>query len=86
MYRRFMQDRLQILHSDSIACFCRLVPFERKPKGHSGAAESGSDDDEPEVALEDQFILRLPPGGLCDQLRDMVRKREVPEEVGITFR
>ena len=45
-------------------------------------ALSGSEDeDEPEAAVEEHLILRLPAGQMCERLRESVRKREVPEDV-----
>ncbi|KAL1916385.1 uncharacterized protein VTP21DRAFT_5576 [Calcarisporiella thermophila] len=49
------------------------------------ASSDVSDGEEADVAIEEQFILRLPPGDMCTQLREMVRKREVPEDVSFTF-
>lgn len=43
---------------------------------------SGSEDeDEPEAAIEEHLILRLPEGEMCEQFREMVRRREIPEDV-----
>lgn len=48
---------------------------------------SGSEDElEPDVAIEEQFILRMPPGDACNKLRDMVRKRDVTDDVKFVFK
>ncbi|GAB5592585.1 hypothetical protein Unana1_07485 [Umbelopsis nana] len=48
---------------------------------------SGSEDElEPDVAIEEQFILRMPPGDACNKLRDMVRRRDVTEDVKFVFK
>ena len=48
---------------------------------------SGSEDElEPDVAIEEQFILRMPPGDACNKLRDMVRKRDVTDGVKFVFK
>ncbi|KAJ3273094.1 hypothetical protein HK104_004336 [Borealophlyctis nickersoniae] len=44
------------------------------------------DDEEDKAPLEEHFILRMPPGEPADTLREAVRKREVPEHVGIVFK
>jgi transcription initiation factor TFIID subunit 7 len=48
---------------------------------------SGSEDElEPDVAIEEQFILRMPPGEACSKLREMVRRRDVTEDVKFVFK
>ncbi|KAG0197298.1 hypothetical protein BGX28_009189 [Mortierella sp. GBA30] len=54
----------------------------------AGAGGKDSDDDnedEPEVSIEEQFILRLPPGEMCDRFREKVIAREVDESVKLRF-
>ncbi|KAF7727415.1 hypothetical protein EC973_007579 [Apophysomyces ossiformis] len=49
--------------------------------------QSGSEDeDEPEAAVEEHLILRVPPGDMCDRLHDYVRRREIPEDVKLHFK
>ncbi|KAI9005490.1 TAFII55 protein conserved region-domain-containing protein [Phycomyces nitens] len=50
-------------------------------------AHSGSDDeDEPEAAIEEHLILRLPAGNMSDRLHEYVRKREIPDDVRLHFK
>ncbi|KAF9092826.1 hypothetical protein BGX29_010264 [Mortierella sp. GBA35] len=66
--------------------------------GRAGSALAGDDDDdkgakdsdddneeEPEVSIEEQFILRLPPGEMCDRFREKVIAREIEESVKLKF-
>ncbi|KAI9261532.1 TAFII55 protein conserved region-domain-containing protein [Phascolomyces articulosus] len=55
--------------------------------GNTNGGQSGSEDeDEPEAAIEEHLILRLPQGEMCEQLRECVRKREVPEDVKLQMK
>ncbi|KAF9931250.1 hypothetical protein FBU30_010575 [Linnemannia zychae] len=66
--------------------------------GRAGSALGNDDDDdkggkdsdddneeEPEVSIEEQFILRLPPGEMCDRFREKVIAREIDESVKLKF-
>ncbi|KAI9480765.1 MAG: TAFII55 protein conserved region-domain-containing protein [Benjaminiella poitrasii] len=44
------------------------------------------DDEEPEAAIEEQLIFRVPEGELCDRLHELVKKREIPEDVKLNFK
>ncbi|KAL0946675.1 hypothetical protein HGRIS_012864 [Hohenbuehelia grisea] len=44
------------------------------------------DSDEEELAFEEQFILRMPPGEDCERLRKMVATREVSNDVWFKFK
>ncbi|KAJ4488028.1 TAFII55 protein conserved region-domain-containing protein [Lentinula aciculospora] len=48
--------------------------------------ELDSDDDKEELAFEEQFFLRVPPGEDCDRLRKMVAAREVSADVWFKFK
>lgn len=51
-----------------------------------GGKDSDDDnEDEPEVSIEEQFILRLPPGEMLDRFREKVIAREVDESVKLKF-
>lgn len=54
--------------------------------GGDGDKDSDDDEDEPEVSIEEQFILRLPPGEMCDRFREKVIAREIDESVNLKFR
>ncbi|KAF9111755.1 hypothetical protein BGX27_004480 [Mortierella sp. AM989] len=54
--------------------------------GANGGKDSDDDnEDEPEVSIEEQFILRLPPGEMCDRFREKVIAREVDESTKLRF-
>ncbi|KIY43586.1 hypothetical protein FISHEDRAFT_68015 [Fistulina hepatica ATCC 64428] len=44
------------------------------------------DSDDEELAFEEQFILRMPPGEDCEKLRKMVQAREVTSDVWFKFK
>jgi len=44
------------------------------------------DSDDEELAFEEQFILRMPPGDDCERLRKMVAEREVSNDVWFKFK
>lgn len=51
-----------------------------------GGKDSDDDnEDEPEVSIEEQFILRLPPGEMLDRFREKVMAREIDESVKLNF-
>lgn len=51
-----------------------------------GAYDRELDSDEEELAFEEQFILRMPPGEDCDKLRKMVSSREISPDVWFKFK
>ncbi|KAF8932985.1 hypothetical protein BGZ58_006650 [Dissophora ornata] len=53
--------------------------------GNKGKDSDDDNDDDPEVSIEEQFILRLPPGEMCDRFREKVLAREVDESVKLRF-
>ncbi|KAI1297321.1 hypothetical protein EDD11_007209, partial [Mortierella claussenii] len=53
--------------------------------GTGGKDSDDDNEDEPEVSIEEQFILRLPPGDMCDRFRAKVISREVDEDVKLKF-
>ncbi|KAF9359439.1 hypothetical protein BGX26_012339 [Mortierella sp. AD094] len=54
--------------------------------GVTGGKDSDDDnEDEPEVSIEEQFILRLPPGEMCDRFREKVVSREIDETAKLKF-
>ena len=44
------------------------------------------DSDDEELAFEEQFILRMPPGEDCERLRKMVAAREASNDVWFKFK
>jgi transcription initiation factor TFIID subunit 7 len=44
------------------------------------------DSDDEDLAFEEQFILRMPPGEDCEKLRKMVAAREVTNDVWFKFK
>ncbi|KAF9920122.1 hypothetical protein BGZ65_011532, partial [Modicella reniformis] len=53
--------------------------------GDKGKDSDEDNEDEPEVSIEEQFILRLPPGEMCDRFREKVISREIDESVKLRF-
>lgn len=51
-----------------------------------GAFDRELDSDDEDLAFEEQFILRMPPGEDCDKLRQMVTVREVNPDVWFKFK
>lgn len=51
-----------------------------------GAFDRELDSDDEDLAFEEQFILRMPPGEDCDRLRKMVITREVGNDVWFKFK
>jgi len=44
------------------------------------------DSDDEDLAFEEQFIIRMPPGDDCEKLRKMVSSREVGNDVWFKFK
>ncbi|KAF4614472.1 hypothetical protein D9613_002687 [Agrocybe pediades] len=44
------------------------------------------DSDDEDLAFEEQFILRMPPGEDCEKLRKMIQSREVGNDVWFKFK
>ncbi|KAH8827068.1 TAFII55 protein conserved region-domain-containing protein [Flagelloscypha sp. PMI_526] len=44
------------------------------------------DSDDEEIAFEEHFILRMPPGDDCEKLKDSVQKRAVGQDVWFKFK
>jgi transcription initiation factor TFIID subunit 7 len=44
------------------------------------------DEEEPEAAIEEQLIFRVPEGEMCDRLHELVKKREIPEDMKLQFK
>ncbi|KAG0288534.1 hypothetical protein BGZ98_004227 [Dissophora globulifera] len=53
--------------------------------GGKGKDSDDDNEDDPEVSIEEQFILRLPPGEMSDRFREKVIAREVDESVKLKF-
>ncbi|KAF5357901.1 hypothetical protein D9756_001417 [Leucocoprinus leucothites] len=51
-----------------------------------GAYDRELDSDDEELAFEEQFILRMPPGEDLDKLRKMVQSREISNDVWFKFK
>ncbi|KAK7693462.1 hypothetical protein QCA50_003030 [Cerrena zonata] len=51
-----------------------------------GAFDRELDSDDEDLAFEEQFILRMPPGEDCDKLRQMVTAREVTPDAWFKFK
>jgi hypothetical protein len=51
-----------------------------------GAYDRELDSDDEDLAFEEQFVLRMPPGEDCEKLRKMVVAREIPHDVWFKFK
>ncbi|KZT28432.1 hypothetical protein NEOLEDRAFT_1129204 [Neolentinus lepideus HHB14362 ss-1] len=51
-----------------------------------GSYDRELDSDEEDLAFEEQFILRMPPGEDCERLRKMVAARELDNDVWFKFK
>ncbi|TFY82368.1 hypothetical protein EWM64_g1643 [Hericium alpestre] len=51
-----------------------------------GAYDRELDSDEEELAFEEQFILRMPPGEDCEKLRKIIAGRDIPPDVWFKFK
>ncbi|OBZ87750.1 Transcription initiation factor TFIID subunit 7 [Choanephora cucurbitarum] len=46
----------------------------------------GSDEEDPEAAIEEQLVFRVPEGDMCNKLHEYVKKREIPQDIALHFR
>ncbi|EPQ58340.1 hypothetical protein GLOTRDRAFT_110145 [Gloeophyllum trabeum ATCC 11539] len=51
-----------------------------------GSYDRELDSDDEDLAFEEQFVLRMPPGDDCERLRKMVSTREVENDVWFKFK
>ncbi|KDQ60996.1 hypothetical protein JAAARDRAFT_31995 [Jaapia argillacea MUCL 33604] len=51
-----------------------------------GSYDRELDSDDEELAFEEQFVLRLPPGDDCEKLKKMVNSREIGNDVWFKFK
>lgn len=73
------QPKLKLKLSDKAAAQAPGMSF-------LGQYDRELDSDDEELAFEEQFILRLPPGEDLDKLRKMVTSREVSNDVWFKFK
>lgn len=66
----------------------KLKVSERQASGTSflGPYDRELDSDDEDLAFEEHFILRMPPGPDCEKLRAMVENREVTKDVWFKFK
>lgn len=73
------QTKLKLKLSEKIASQAPGMSF-------LGQYDRELDSDEEDLAFEEQFILRMPPGEDCDKLRKAVASREVGTDVWFKFK
>ena len=73
------QPKLKLKLSDKAALQAPGMSF-------LGAYDRELDSDEEELAFEEQFILRMPPGEDCEKLRKAIASREVGNDVWFKFK
>lgn len=77
--RQRPQPKLKLKLSDKAAAQAPGMSF-------LGAYDRELDSDDEDLAFEEQFILRMPPGEDCEKLRKMVNTREVGNDVWFKFK
>jgi transcription initiation factor TFIID subunit 7 len=73
------QPKLKLKLSEKLAAQAPGMSF-------LGPYDRELDSDDEDLAFEEQFILRMPPGEDCDKLRKMVAAREVTNDVWFKFK
>ncbi|KAJ7724459.1 TAFII55 protein conserved region-domain-containing protein [Mycena maculata] len=73
------QPKLKLKLSDKAAAQAPGMSF-------LGQYDRELDSDDEDLAFEEQFILRMPPGEDCEKLRKMVAAREVTNDVWFKFK
>jgi transcription initiation factor TFIID subunit 7 len=73
------QPKLKLKLSDKAASQAPGMSF-------LGAYDRELDSDEDDLAFEEQFILRMPPGEDCEKLRKAIASREVGTDVWFKFK
>ncbi|KAJ7510072.1 TAFII55 protein conserved region-domain-containing protein [Mycena galericulata] len=73
------QPKLKLKLSDKAAAQAPGMSF-------LGQYDRELDSDDEDLAFEEQFILRMPPGEDCERLRKMVAAREVTNDVWFKFK
>ncbi|KAJ6502347.1 TAFII55 protein conserved region-domain-containing protein [Mycena sanguinolenta] len=73
------QPKLKLKLSDKAAALAPGMSF-------LGQYDRELDSDDEDLAFEEQFILRMPPGEDCEKLRKMVTSREVTNDVWFKFK
>jgi len=73
------QPKLKLKLSDKAASQAPGMSF-------LGAYDRELDSDEDDLAFEEQFILRMPPGEDCEKLRKAITSREVGTDVWFKFK
>ncbi|EKM55141.1 uncharacterized protein PHACADRAFT_28204 [Phanerochaete carnosa HHB-10118-sp] len=73
------QPKLRLKLSDKAAALAPGMSF-------LGPYDRELDSDDEDLAFEEQFVLRMPPGEDCDRLRKMVQNRDVEGDVWFKFK
>jgi transcription initiation factor TFIID subunit 7 len=77
--RQRPQPKLKLKLSDKAAAQAPGMSF-------LGAYDRELDSDDEDLAFEEQFVLRMPPGEDCEKLKKMVNAREVGNDVWFKFK
>jgi transcription initiation factor TFIID subunit 7 len=77
--RQRPQPKLKLKLSDKAAAQAPGMSF-------LGAYDRELDSDDDDLAFEEQFVLRMPPGEDCEKLKKMVNAREVGNDVWFKFK
>ncbi len=76
--------------TDSIITSYVLDLFEELARNNfyyaSWQTVNSEDEEEPEAAIEEQLIFRVPEGPMCEKLHEMAKKREISQDVKLNFK
>jgi hypothetical protein len=64
----------------------KTIKIKLTTKENANAANGSEDEDEPEAAIEEHLIFRVPEGEMSEKLREIVKKREFTEDIKLQFK
>ena len=62
------------------------IKLTTKKSHHTEPTNGSEEEDDPETAHEEHMIFRVPEGELCDKLHEVVKKREISEDVKLNLK
>ncbi|KAG1434656.1 hypothetical protein G6F56_014234 [Rhizopus delemar] len=64
----------------------KTIKIKLTAKEKNYERQGSDDDEEPEAAVEEQLIFRVPEGAMCEKLHELVKKREISQDVKLNFK
>ncbi|CAO3702888.1 unnamed protein product [Rhizopus stolonifer] len=64
----------------------KTIKIKLTAKEKNYERQGSDDDEEPEAAIEEQLIFRVPEGTMCEKLHELVKKREISQDVKLNFK